>query len=99
VKPPLGRPTKTTISRTQSGAPGGISFTRQIPPMLVAKCGNVHVAAAKAQFSMAAFASLIRGSKSGVVVLPGKGSGSRMIEVIESGDMPRGGGSVAKDGR
>src|SRR5437016_4903952 len=41
--------------------------------------------------------SLMRGSKSGAVVLPGKGQGSRIVEVIVSGDMPRGGGSIAKD--
>jgi hypothetical protein len=97
VKPPAARPTKMAVTRSQSGAAGAISFTRQVAPLLVGKCGNCHVTAAKGQFSMATFASLMRGSKSGVVVLPGKGSGSRIVEVIESGDMPRGGGAVAKD--
>jgi hypothetical protein len=97
VKPAAGRPTRNTVARTQSGAAGAISFTRQVAPMLVGKCGNCHVTAAKGQFSMATFASLMRGSKDGAVVLPGKGDGSRIVEVIESGDMPRGGGSVAKD--
>ncbi len=96
IRPTPGRPTKTT-GRPATGGPGDISFTRQVAPMLVGKCGNCHVTAAKGQFSMANFTSLMRGSKSGAVVLPGKGAGSRIVEVIESGDMPRGGGSVAKD--
>ncbi len=99
VKPVAMRPVpKTTTTRPQAGAAAGeISFTKQVAPLLVGKCGKCHVSAAKGQFSMANFASLMRGNKDGAVVLPGKGTGSRIIEVIESGDMPRGGGQVAKD--
>lgn len=96
AKPPATRSTRPSANRSQPAA-GEISFTRQVAPMLVGKCGNCHVTAAKGQFSMATFTSLMRGSKSGAVVLPGKGNGSRIVEVIESGDMPRGGGSVAKE--
>jgi hypothetical protein len=96
---PAARPmVKTTATRPQpAGAAGEISFTKQVAPLLVGKCGKCHVSAAKGQFSMATFTSLMRGNKDGPVVLPGKGTGSRIIEVIESGDMPRGGGQVAKD--
>ncbi|HEV2968409.1 MAG TPA: c-type cytochrome domain-containing protein, partial [Pirellulales bacterium] len=87
---------KNSTPSAKSGA-GAISFTKQVAPLLVAKCGKCHVTAAKGQFSMATFTSLMRGNKDGPVVLPNKGNGSRIVEVIESGDMPRGGGQVAKD--
>ena len=43
---------------------------------------------------MVSYASLIRGAGGLAVVMPGDGKGSRIYEVIESGDMPRGGGKV-----
>ncbi len=43
---------------------------------------------------MASYAQLIKGGKDGIVVQPGNGKGSRLYEVIESGDMPRGDGKV-----
>ena len=43
---------------------------------------------------MASYAQLIKGGKDGLVIQPGSGKGSRLYEVIESGDMPRGGGTV-----
>ena len=74
----------------------GISFARQVSPLLVAKCGNCHVNQAKGGFSMATFAALQKGSKDGgTVIQPGSGAGSRLVEVIESGDMPRGGGKIS----
>jgi hypothetical protein len=36
----------------------------------------------------------MKGPTEGVVIFPGNAAGSRVIEVIESGDMPRGGGKV-----
>lgn len=75
----------------------GVSFVKQIAPLLVAKCGNCHVNNARGEFSMANYAALMKGSKAGVVVFPGEATGSRIVEVIESGDMPRGGGKVAPD--
>ncbi len=100
---PTTKPVKTTgtpkkpVGNTNPAAAGDVSFTKQVAPMLVGKCGNCHVTGAKGQFSMSTFASLMRGSKGGPVVLPGKGKGSRIIEVLDSGDMPRGGGSVSGD--
>ncbi len=96
IKPIAGNP-KTPIGKGPALAAGEVSFTKQVAPMLVDKCGKCHVAAAKGQFSMANFASLKRGAKAVPVVLPGKGKGSRIVEVIDSGDMPRGGGSVSPD--
>jgi mono/diheme cytochrome c family protein len=48
-------------------------------------------------FSMATYAALMRGSEAGRVIVPKDGKGSRMIELIEAGDMPRGGARVTPD--
>ena len=45
---------------------------------------------------MATFAALMKGPPEGVVVIfAGDTVGSRLIETIETGDMPRGGGKVS----
>ncbi len=79
-----------------SGA-GKISFTQQVTPLLVSKCGRCHIEKSSGEFSMASYAQLMKGSKDGIVLFPGKGKTSRMIELIEQQDMPRGGGTVAPD--
>jgi hypothetical protein len=48
-------------------------------------------------FSMSNFASLMKGPQAGKVIFPGDAAGSRLVEVVESGDMPRGGLKVSAD--
>ena len=73
--------------------PAGVSFTKQIAPLLVARCGGCHVERNRGELSMATYVSLGRGSASGTVIMPGDAQGSRIVEVLASGDMPRGGGA------
>jgi len=69
------------------------SFSRQIAPMLSRHCGGCHVTGRKGDFQMASYEGLMRTG----VVARGQGASSRIVEVIESGDMPRGGGRVAPE--
>ncbi|UUO08514.1 hypothetical protein M4951_09380 [Blastopirellula sp. J2-11] len=71
-----------------------LSFTKHIAPILVARCGNCHVNQARGQFSASSYEVLLKGPADGVVIFPGQ-DGGRLVEVIESGDMPRGGQKVA----
>ncbi len=73
-----------------------LSFVKNIAPILVAKCARCHINTTKGKFSMATFESLKKGPPDGVVFAPGKSIGSRLIDVIESGDMPRAGPKVTK---
>lgn len=73
------------------------SFVQHVAPILVAKCGRCHVNGNRGEFSMANYDALLRGSTAGAVVFAGDPAGSRMIELIESGDMPRGGGSLSDE--
>ncbi len=80
----------------QSTAPG-VSFTRQVAPLLVAKCGNCHIRRSRGELNMSTYVSLGKGSKNGTVIRPGDAPGSRIVEVLESGDMPRAGGKLSPE--
>ncbi|HND50924.1 MAG TPA: hypothetical protein PLV92_00950 [Pirellulaceae bacterium] len=91
TKPAAGKP-------AAGGVPAGeVSFVTHVVPVLVGKCGRCHVQDARGRFSMSDFATLMKGPTEGKVIFPGDASGSRIIEVIESGDMPRGGLKVTPD--
>jgi len=82
LKPPKPMPSESS---------GGISFVKNIAPLLVAKCGRCHVDNARGKFQIDSYAALMRGSAAGVVIFPNDPIGSRVVELIENGDMPRGG--------
>ncbi|MFM7244436.1 MAG: c-type cytochrome domain-containing protein [Planctomycetaceae bacterium] len=70
---------------------GAISFSRQVAPLLVRSCGGCHVAGRKGDFQMASYQGLMQSG----MVQRGAGQASRLVEVILTGDMPRGGGKVS----
>ncbi|TWT67197.1 c-type cytochrome domain-containing protein [Allorhodopirellula solitaria] len=74
----------------------GTSFTSQVAPILASKCGGCHIRGQKGGFSLSSYEVLMKGPREGVVVFPGDTIGSRLIETIETGDMPRGGGKVSE---
>lgn len=85
---PAGSPTPT---------PGGISFVKQVAPILVTKCGRCHVDNARGDFSMANFDQLKKGTAAGVVIFPGDDAGSVLIDKLASGEMPPGGNKLPDD--
>ncbi len=76
---------------------GAVSFTKQVAPILVGKCGRCHVTNVRGMVDMSNYAALMKGPSAGVIVLPKDDVGSRIIEVITDGDMPRGGLTVAEE--
>jgi hypothetical protein len=87
------RPEKPKPQNPSSASPtSGLSFVKHVAPVLVNRCGKCHVEQSKGQFSAATYAALMKGAgMAGKVIFPGDADGSRLIEVIVSGDMPRGG--------
>lgn len=71
----------------------GVSFSKQVAPLLTAKCGGCHISGRRGGFQFTSYDALM---KTGMVQ-KGQGSSSRIVEVIETGDMPRGGGKVSKE--
>jgi cytochrome c553 len=88
--PPVKTPMKAKTMAT------GVSFVKEIAPLLASRCGNCHVNQARGDFSCASYASLRAGAAGLTVFTPGN-QGGRLIEVLESGDMPRGGGPLSVD--
>ena len=78
-------------------ANGAVSFVRDVAPMLLARCGRCHVDNMRGEFSMATFEALMKGPKGARVIIPGEDTDSRLVEVITTGDMPRGGGKPTAD--
>jgi len=69
-----------------------VSFSRQVAPLLARQCGSCHVSGRKGGFHMPSYDGLMRSG----MVQRGAGAASRLVEVIETGDMPRGGGRVSR---
>lgn len=76
---------------------GLVSFKDTIAPMLVDSCGSCHINNRRGNFSVASYQELMRGINGNVVLFPGGSKGSRIVEVIETGDMPRGGRNVSDE--
>jgi cytochrome c553 len=70
-----------------------VSFSRQVAPILAKSCGGCHVAGRKGDFQMTSYEGLMRSG----MVQRGAGNASRLVEVILTGDMPRGGGKISSD--
>ncbi len=64
-----------------------VSFKMAIAPILVAKCGSCHVNRNRGDFSAATFEALDKST----TISYGFPADSRLIQVIESGEMPKGG--------
>ncbi|MFK7736690.1 MAG: c-type cytochrome domain-containing protein [Pirellulaceae bacterium] len=74
-----------------------VSFAKDIAPWIVEACGRCHIDSSRGRFSLATFAALRSGVRGAPVVYSGDTKGSRLVEVIESGDMPRGNRKVSSD--
>jgi hypothetical protein len=86
---PPGKPARPAAAAPASG----VSFSSEIAPLLVRSCGGCHVGGKKGDFHIPSYADLMRSG----MVQRGAGQASRIVEVIATGDMPRGGGKVAAE--
>jgi mono/diheme cytochrome c family protein len=86
---PLGNLAQSTPAKNPVGNPTSeqkISFVGQIAPVLIDKCGSCHVNERRGNFSTASFKNL----DNSTMVTFGMADDSRLVEVIESGEMPPG---------
>jgi len=75
-------------------AGGGVSFVKQVLPVLNSRCGGCHIRNARGMFSMATYESLMKGPPAGRVVFPGNLKGSDLIVKVEDKEMPPNGAGV-----
>jgi len=99
VLEPLPSWDELTAGPMQAGGGGEstVSFKDDIAPWMITLCANCHINKRSGDFSLASYNDLLKGSKAGRVLFPGSPQGNRLVEVIETGDMPRGGGEVSKE--
>lgn len=80
-------PELAPLPQPTTGDAAVVSFKSDVAPILVAKCGNCHVNRNRGDFSAATFAAL----NDSTTIAFGIPQDSRLIEVIENGEMPKGG--------
>ena len=76
----------SVLNCSATWAEDSVSFANDVAPIIVAKCGNCHVSNAKGSYGIESYAALMN-SDSITASDPGD---SHFIEVIESGEMPKG---------
>ena len=69
------------------GQEGSVSFEKHVAPIIVEKCGKCHVSSSKGKYGIASYEALIDSGS----ITSGDPSGSSFIQVIDSGEMPKGG--------
>jgi len=76
---------------------GSVRFSRDVAPILISKCGRCHIDRQSGGLDLGTFAALSKGNDDGPIVLAGDADGSRLVEVIETGAMPKGGLKVSSN--
>ena len=69
-----------------------ISFVNDVAPIINAKCGRCHVASSKGRYGIKSYKALMNSDS----ITPDDPGDSYFIEVIENGDMPKGGLKVER---
>ncbi len=96
ASPAAAKVKKPAKSKSSDGAaPAAPSFTTNVAPILIARCGNCHIRTARGGLSMASYAALAQGNRNGPVVTPGASQASRLVDVIFTGRMPPGGAGIS----
>ncbi len=90
-------PAKTAPTKTapvnpkappKAGAPGEISFVKDIAPIFVARCQGCHINRMSAGLSLRTYSLVMKGSDAGRLFTPGRPVGSALMDVLEGGQMP-----------
>jgi cytochrome c553 len=91
-------PTETSIPATEMPAAAGVSFANDILPILAASCGECHGGRqTKAGLDMKTYEGLMTGSFDGAVIVPGSSADSLLIQMVESGKMPKRGDKLTAE--
>lgn len=83
---------KRPDAKPAAGGMGGVSFTKDVAPILTQHCGRCHGATGNARggLRVASVADIRKGGGKGASVAPGNPQGSLLLQRIVSGQMPPG---------
>jgi hypothetical protein len=72
-----------------------VSFSKDILPIFQNNCVNCHGGGnPRAGLDLSSYASVMAGSSNGAVIVPGDPAGSKLIQYVQTGRMPKGGGPL-----
>lgn len=87
---PATIPVETTAPASSTTFPASVSFTKDVFPILQQHCSNCHGGSnASGGFQINTYKTIMAGSRTGVVILPGDGQNSYIIQLVQNGTMPR----------
>lgn len=89
----VAMPSTAEAQRGGDGESENISFTKEVAPIINAKCGRCHVASSRGRYNIKSYKALMDSDS----VTARKPDRSSFIELIENGDMPKGGLKVTDD--
>jgi len=78
-------------SSVSNSSAQSVSFEKDVSPIIVAKCGKCHVSDSRGQYGIASYNALMDSGS----ITPNDPADSQFLEVIESGEMPKGGLQVS----
>jgi uncharacterized membrane protein len=90
--------TEAPATATEAPAAAAVSFASDVMPILQNRCFSCHGGEqTKAGLSFASFDTLMAGSKDGPVVVAGDPGNSPLVQMIQSGKMPKRGPKLTPD--
>lgn len=88
----------TSGSSTDTAAVTSVSFSKDVMPILQSRCLICHGGGqASRGLSFDTYDTLMAGSKNGQVIIPGYPDGSRLIQLVQNGTMPKRGSKLTPD--
>ena len=96
VSPAIAVP--TVVSGNKGTANAGVSFAKDIMPILQTYCISCHGGEKTSKgLDLKTFTSLMAGSQFGAVVVPGDAANSKLVQSVQSGKMPKRGAKLTPD--
>lgn len=82
-------------TNTQVVVNPSVSFAKDVLPILKSRCLNCHGGGQTQRgLSVASYDTLMAGSQNGPVIIPGDSANSLLVQLIQSGRMPKSGPSL-----
>jgi cytochrome c553 len=94
VKAAASKPAPGKGVKGAKGSAAGVSFVKDVAPILNTRCGGCHVRNARGQFSMATYNALMKGPPAGKVIFGGNVDGSELILKVQDKEMPPNGAGI-----
>ncbi|MEI7846053.1 MAG: c-type cytochrome domain-containing protein [Chloroflexota bacterium] len=105
ANPPVEQATSTSpVNSNAAAAPASsnsaadVSFSKQILPILQESCVSCHGGEKTSKgLDLKTFASVMKGSQNGAVIIAGDAAGSNLLKSVQSGKMPKRGNKLTAD--